>query len=161
MNGEQIRAEFENWWKQELSTKHGLTIDDINTYCKRSPKGDYVHATTAMRWEGWQAALSAKSVPDGYVLVPIEPTEAMCRKGAAHTHRDNSFTAMMVYQAMLAAAPQAPTDDERVRELESVIKEFVNNAYEHDCGGGDFVVTTCEALEKAKEALASMSGEQK
>lgn len=54
---------------------------------------------------------------EGWKLVPIEPTEAMCRKGAAHTHRNNSFTAMMVYQAMLAAAPQVPTDDERVREL--------------------------------------------
>lgn len=65
MNEEQMRAAFEDWWKQTLLIKHDLTIGEVNTYCKRSPEGDYVHASAAMRWEGWKAALAhqAKSVP--------------------------------------------------------------------------------------------------
>ena len=42
------------------------------------------------------------------VVVPREPTEAMCKAGAPHC-RNNSFTAMMVYEAMLAASPTPPS----------------------------------------------------
>lgn len=55
---EQMRAEFETWWKQTLLIKHELSIREIVTYCERSPDGDYVHTATALRWDGWKAALA-------------------------------------------------------------------------------------------------------
>lgn len=57
MNEEQMRAAFEDWWKRTLLIKHELSIREIITYCERSPYGDYVHSGTALRWEGWKAAL--------------------------------------------------------------------------------------------------------
>jgi hypothetical protein len=48
------------------------------------------------------------------------------------------------------AAAQA--DNERLRE---VLEDYVNNSNEHDCGGGDVVVATCESREKAVKAIAS------
>lgn len=64
MSEEQMRAEFEDWWRRTLLIKHELTIVEINTYCKRSPEGYYVHAATAMRWEGWKAAIASKWIAE-------------------------------------------------------------------------------------------------
>lgn len=58
MNEEQIRAEFEDWWKRTLLIKHELSIREIITYCERSSCGDYVHSGTALRWDGWKAAIA-------------------------------------------------------------------------------------------------------
>ncbi len=56
-------------------------------------------------------AQPAPSVPDGYKLVPIEPTQEMIdrvieeRLGALVTGKDHTF--IDIYKAMLAAAPEA------------------------------------------------------
>lgn len=54
----------------------------------------------------WQAA---RMVPEGYVVVPVEPTQKMMGFGAArHGSRLNLCMndAAMIYEAMLAAAPE-------------------------------------------------------
>lgn len=51
---------------------------------------------------------SSGGMPEGYALVPIEPTPEML----SEIHLDDQFTARAIrarYDAMLAAAPQAPT----------------------------------------------------
>jgi hypothetical protein len=50
---------------------------------------------------------------------------------------------------LIAAAP----------DLLLVLQEFVANSYEQDAGGGDYVVTTCEARERAIDAIAKALGE--
>jgi hypothetical protein len=60
MNTEKMRTKFEAWWKQELLTNHENGYSKHYYLLQRSSQGDYVHDATAMRWEGWQAALTAK-----------------------------------------------------------------------------------------------------
>lgn len=72
--------------------------------------------------EGYRAALAAQpqaaqAVPDGWKLVPVEPTPAMVTEGTAHTIRADEEEdgdeyrargcAISVYKDMLAAAPSA------------------------------------------------------
>lgn len=47
--------------------------------------------------------------PDGYVLVPVEPTEAMWEEGSYMFSNDGDTR--QVYQAMLAAAPKENSND--------------------------------------------------
>lgn len=141
MNEEQMRVEFEDWWKQELLIKYKVDIHEINTYCERTLQGDYTQAATSMRWEGWKAAQSsqAKSVPDGWKLVPIELSpkqklgmvwayeEAM---GGSRLPDGDGYDFEIVqkmHEAMLATAPQ-PTDD-RVQELERPSKRVLDVIY--------------------------------
>ncbi|MBS7349633.1 MAG: hypothetical protein KIG95_05655 [Comamonas sp.] len=62
-------------------------------------------AQAALCAEFWQAARRAQVVPQGWKLVPVEPTQEMKRAGMSERHDDLSRS---VYQAMLAAAPQPP-----------------------------------------------------
>jgi len=65
-------------------------------------------------WPALRAALLASpAVPDGYVLVPREPTEAMLSEGGDELCDSNAHSypnlARAVYDAMLSAAPKPPT----------------------------------------------------
>jgi len=57
-----------------------------------------------------------------YKLAPVEPTEDMCNKGAVHC-KGNSFTAMMVYKAMLEDAPSAESITIPIAEYEAIKKD--------------------------------------
>lgn len=58
---------------------------------------------------GIRATLSAAStVPDGYVIVPIEPTEYMLQAAKFRHNSTPHIDYMLVYQDMIAAAPPAP-----------------------------------------------------
>ena len=56
--------------------------------------------------DGYVPAQPAPSVPDGYKLVPIVSTDEMDNAGADHCDGYLS-TAQAVWDAMLAAAPEA------------------------------------------------------
>jgi hypothetical protein len=70
-------------------------------------------ACIARKALGMLAAQPQAQPPQGYVLVPREPTPAMCREG--FLTGDNGFSLDqpadapgLVYRAMIAAAPQPP-----------------------------------------------------
>jgi hypothetical protein len=86
---EQERTEFHEW-KLRDNPKYKQTDDSMQD--RRD-------------WLVWQAARRAQVVPQGWKLVPVEPTQEMKRAGMSERHDDLSRS---VYQAMLAAAPQPP-----------------------------------------------------
>lgn len=67
-------------------------------------------------WDAWQAALTP---PEGYVLVPVEPTEAMVDRATweevgGHCSSCTAWAASpsdarRVWAAMLAARPEVPS----------------------------------------------------
>jgi hypothetical protein len=92
------REEFEAWWEEFSSAHDEWRFAD----------------SAALRWAAWQAAQAAQpapTVPDGYVLVPVEPTAQMMERGSfaqEYAHDDITTTeAGNVYRAMIAAAPHA------------------------------------------------------
>ncbi len=52
-------------------------------------------------------AQPAPSVPEGWKLVPIEPTPTMITAALESSHAINAHRAEHCYRAMLAAAPEA------------------------------------------------------
>ena len=61
---------------------------------------------------------------DGYVLVPVKPTEEMIYAAQVAGHPGDGFHVVADYEAMLAAAPQPKREwvgltDEDVRELDT------------------------------------------
>lgn len=81
MNEEQMRVDFETFLASEMVSFSPELLFE------RRGDGEYVSLVAHYAWKSWQAAVAsqAKSEPDGYVLVPIKPTDEMCKKGAAHT----------------------------------------------------------------------------
>lgn len=80
---------------------------------ERSSDGSYKSMTLDKEWEAWQAA-KAQAVPEGFVLVPKQPTPKMIDatwnfdeeiQDMSHNSR-NEF----IYNAMIAAA-QEPAND--------------------------------------------------
>lgn len=52
------RLRFETWLINSLKTRHDLTRDEVtNIYLKTNEYGNYVHASTVLRYDGWCAAL--------------------------------------------------------------------------------------------------------
>jgi len=56
--------------------------------------------------------------------------------------------------AAAALAKQVPVQEQD--KALTILREFVQVSVEHDVGGGDLVVTTCEVLEKARTLVDSM-----
>ena len=94
---DKMREEFEKW-----ASGKGLIL-------RKATSGKqfyYLFEDTNYAWEAWQAA---RTVPEGYVMVPVDPTQKMMGFGAArHGSRLNLCMndAAMIYEAMLAAAPK-------------------------------------------------------
>lgn len=87
--------------------------------------GEYEIAQVASAWIGWQKARASLPVgePDGYALVPVEPTREMIE--AALRSEDASFDSRSIaitdYRAMLAAAPTAKAEQvQRMRLVEMI-----------------------------------------
>lgn len=53
-----------------------------------------------------RAVIAALTPPDGFVLVPVEPTEAMCEAG--NEAESECRFAEEIYADMLAARPEVP-----------------------------------------------------
>ena len=65
------------------------------------------HWDTRLAWKTWQAASRSsedKGVPEGWALVPVEPTPEMI---ASTADEARDWTDEEIYRAMLAAAPRA------------------------------------------------------
>ncbi|MDG9927459.1 MULTISPECIES: hypothetical protein [unclassified Pseudomonas] len=88
-----------------------------------TPGGTGEHARTiiAAFIERWPAAGAAPAVPEGYALVPVEPTEAMIEQGAESLRCDCNLSrtpqertarraVRNVYAEMLTAAPAVQPD---------------------------------------------------
>ena len=78
---------FQN--KKWDEAKHGFEDDMLN-----------------MAWEMWSSAkhsVKAQAVPEGFVLVPKEPTLEMCHRG----RNTRSFKVQDIYKAMIEAQEQS------------------------------------------------------
>ena len=71
------RKAFEAWFSQRNSCDEWvynpfsrMEFNDIDAYSC---------STVSVSWEAWQAA-KAKAIPDGFVLVPKEPTQELLNK---------------------------------------------------------------------------------
>lgn len=65
----------------------------------------YKHTHIDAMYAGWCAAQGyLNGVPDGYALVPIEPTEEMWEAG--YSAGDGETCARAIYKAMIEAAPK-------------------------------------------------------
>ena len=102
---DKMREEFETWWR--------ATMNIIEMDLHRFADGYSCHDTNR-GWMVWQASREALSenhspnagktvVPEGWQLVPVEPTIEMVR---AATHSSVGFGTRAAYQAMLAATPK-------------------------------------------------------
>ena len=56
---------------------------------------------------GWDAAMRTKSAPEGWKLVPVDPTLSMLTTAILSSHAINVHRAEHCYRAMIAAAPEA------------------------------------------------------
>jgi hypothetical protein len=114
MNTEQMRIEFEAWWEQFKSEHEEWKWADRE----------------ALLFQAWQSALNsqAKSGPDGWKLVPIEPTREMkdagkyTMKGSAD--EPDGIRAQMVYQQMLSVVPPTLQQADKVLELEKDAERY-------------------------------------
>lgn len=112
---DKIREAFERWYMES----RGLPYPCDGTELHRDEEGGYHFRDPADAWRAWQAALAQQpapvAVPDGWKLVPVEPTGGMLDNatscvvavgdGADYVGRDE---AAEIYRALLAAAPAAP-----------------------------------------------------
>ena len=103
---EQERAEF------EARFKHLDLTQEPDSW--GAPR--YKHDAISLAWEAWQTARRAQVVlvPQGWKLVPVEPTEKMISEGCcAQTLKDGhryigECAAKTAWSFMLAAAPTPP-----------------------------------------------------
>ena len=84
---------------------YGFAVDECD---------EYLHEPTQVAWDSWLIGLNrakAQAVPEGFVLVPKEPTLLMQRAGSAEAIKPNLGIASMrdIYKAMIDA--QEPTND--------------------------------------------------
>lgn len=97
------RAAFEAWMREEYAADRDML--------KKPHEGRYFYAKPANMWSAWQARASLPvGVPDGYALVPVEPTQAMTEAGMAvdvAMYETHYCETQAIYEAMLAAAPAA------------------------------------------------------
>ena len=91
MDMQKEREAFSQWHEE----KHGEYV----TWCDSLPTS-HIHSD---RWEAWQAA-KASAVPDGYCVVPKEPTGAMHQAGEDMVTFGCAYDD--IYKAMIRAAQE-------------------------------------------------------
>jgi hypothetical protein len=70
----------------------------------KRPDARFWNTTDAMFW-AWQAALQSQSNTDGWVMVPVEPTQEMIDAGIEEMIRIDAPEP--IYKAMLSATQKA------------------------------------------------------
>lgn len=93
----------------------GMCVVRVNGRVAIRDNGDIIDHMATLEWFAAPPAAPAPAapVPDGWVMVPREPTIAMCIAGDGARHNvDDATRTPAVYRAMIAAAPPAaPADD--------------------------------------------------
>lgn len=91
-----------------MSNFNGFTGNNDPVYYSRKAE----KADGAITNEGTKQAGSSLVIPDGYVMVPKEPTDEMIHAGHLYFQRSmemcDDFTPSGMFNSMLAAAPQSP-----------------------------------------------------
>ena len=95
--------EFWNWSEMDL-----VCADDRGYELRMEWDGKvFKHPVTQALWRMYQAAPAGiPMIPDGYVMVPKEPTKEMIDAGWLHFMGTKNPSSKGTYKAMLAAAPQ-------------------------------------------------------
>jgi hypothetical protein len=84
-------------WREHGGDNFGPRVEHVSM--KQAGFLDFCNALLARR---------SQQEPDGWRLVPVEPTEAMIGAGVNEAHRQGgSYAASEIYRAMIAAAPQS------------------------------------------------------
>jgi hypothetical protein len=97
-----LQKEREAFESAMFKMADGQTKTEINPV-----NGQYMYGVMEAMWQVWQAA-KADAVPDGFVLVPIEPTREMYLAGT-HELTQIDFSdlfddsSIQVYKAMIEA----------------------------------------------------------
>lgn len=105
MDMQKERAKFESVFPCSV----GTTLNEYGHYESKINQQDAMIQNIS--WEVWQAA-KASAVPDGYVVVPKEPTAKQNREGVKKfvKHRNNNTWACDaiddIYKAMIEAAQE-------------------------------------------------------
>lgn len=94
------REEFEMW------AKGRFYLDRIGG--KNSYSDEYANDATYAAWAAWQGArtIAQSAIPEGWQLVPVDPTESMRLAPAKDRPGFSRNVAAEIYRSMLAAAPQ-------------------------------------------------------
>ena len=96
------REAFQNFCEQNFDVeRHEQTYFDEQTQSYENDLGECTESIN-MAWMAWQA--KAQVVPEGFVLVPKEPTEAMYIAGT--DKRQSGGNTADVYKAMIEAQEQ-------------------------------------------------------
>ena len=105
-----LRAKVETMEKQEpvawvrklgLDLPSVVCVTDLKYRPSDTPESSYIPLYLA------PGAQPAPSIPEGWMLVPVEPTEVMITAALGEFHMLNIRRVMACYDAMLAAAPGA------------------------------------------------------
>lgn len=112
----------------EVAKEHAYGYAGILFY--RDQTGAYGQTWVDSAWIGWQARASLPvGVPDGYALVPVEPTPEMLRAGV-----EVGVGAYPIYRAMLAAAPAAQPAADLPREIEMMVRALEEGEWAEHVG---------------------------
>ena len=76
---------------------YGFAVDECD---------EYLHEPTQVAWDSWLIGLNrtkAQAVPEGYVLMPIKPTETMVM-AVVKEHEGDAFLPYSLYDAYVKQA---------------------------------------------------------
>lgn len=154
--------------------------DDFDLQAAINMNDDYADYQTA-QWlkelRRRRATMQAEPVsqrytlPDGWKLVPVEPTEAMMlhKSGCQHHAWDDADCAMrqtrrLVWAHMLAAVPAAPEQQNEQQNIPENIPtgliDAVNRLLDSDGSRGCFDLIECNAAHREIERLIAAAPEQ-
>lgn len=100
------REAFDEWhYNQYLLENPNIDISNAKYIYDYAHKNVLVCQLRESHFTAWQAA-KAQAVPEGFVVVPVEPTPKMI-DAADNCAIDGKVTANIVYKAMIEAQEQA------------------------------------------------------
>lgn len=100
--------------------------------------------------------------PEGWVMVPREPTEAMVRNSndLIYSMSESHVSYLKrLYAAMLAATPQAPGAD-KGEAMEKIRKDFAEIYAAKDTDGSESIFASAESFEAARRIDALLNPEK-